>query len=148
MGREIYVRDVAVRYGSSEKRVRQIARDLVPERAGPRRHVWQGWDDPDLKAVLERLENGGKAEPPREWDLTISSKNQVTLPVAALKALRVKSGDKLTAVVKGRVLELLPHPVSWVDYYAGIAPGLYGQTDEEIDAYIRESRGEWEPLEE
>ena len=148
MGRELYVRDVAVRYGRSEKRVRQIARDLRPAHAGHQRHVWQGWDDPDLKPILERLENAGQPDAVREWDLTISSKNQVTLPVAALRALRVKAGDKLTAVVKGRVLELLPHPVSWVDYYAGIAPGLYGQTDEEIDAYIRESRGEWEPPEE
>ena len=148
MGREVYVRDVAARYGKSEKRVRQIARELNPGRAGQRRHIWLGWNDPDLKPIIDRLENGRASDERMEWDLTISSKNQVTLPVAALKALRLKAGDKLTAVVKGRVLELLPHPVSWADYYAGIAAGLYGRTDEEIDAYIRESRGEWEPVDE
>ena len=54
----------------------------------------------------------------------------------------------MRAVIRGRSLVLLPHPLSWVDYYAGVAEGLYGRTDEEIEAYIRESRGDWEPLEE
>lgn len=148
MTEEIYVRDVAARYGKSEKRVRQIARETRPGRVRYQRHVWRGWDDPDLAPILERLENGEPKEIPEEWDLTVSSKNQVTLPVAALRSLRAKAGDKLRAVIRGRSLVLLPHPVSWVDYYAGVAEGVYGQTDEEIDAYIRESRGEWEPLEE
>jgi len=78
--------------------------------------------------------------------VTLSSKNQITLPVAALRSLNIKPGDKLRAVVKGRTVELLPHPVSWVDYYAGIAEGLYGQTKEDVDAYIREIRGDWEPI--
>lgn len=148
MARELYVRDVAARYGKSEKTVRQIARQVRPQRARYQRHTWRGWDDPDLAPIIARLENGEPKETPEEWDITVSSKNQVTLPVAALRELRVKSGDRLRAVVRGRCLVLLPHPVSWVDYYAGIAEGVYGQTDEEIDAYIRESRGEWEPLEE
>ena len=147
MAEELYVRDVAARYETSEKRVRQIARELGPRRDRYQRHVWNGWDDPELARVIERLANGEARKTPEEWDLTVSSKNQVTLPVAALRELRVKSGDRLRAAIRGRSLVLLPHPLSWVDYYAGIAEGLYGQTDEEIDAYIRESRGEWEPLE-
>lgn len=141
-------KDIAKRYGKSEKYIRHLAREETPRHRPYERHSWESLDDPDLARILERLENGRRSEPAEEWDLTISRKNQVTLPVAALRALRAKAGDKLRAAVRGRSLVLLPHPVSWVDYYAGVAEGVYGQTDEEIDAYLRESRGQWEPLEE
>lgn len=151
MAAPITPKDVARRFKRSEKRVRQIAREAT---YGHRRHerwLWEGWDDPDLQPVIERLENGGGFgeggghEEDVEWDLTVSSKNQVTLPVAALGALKVRAGDKLRAVLRGRSLVLLAHPVSWVDYFAGSAQGLYGQTKEDIDAYLREVRGDWEP---
>jgi len=141
-------KDVAKRYAKSEKYVRHIAREETPGHRRYERHSWEGWDDPDLARILERLENGRRSEPAEEWDLTISGKNQVTLPVAALRALRATAGDRLRAAVRGRSLVLLPHPVSWADYYAGVAEGVYGQTDEEIDVYLQESRGEWEALEE
>lgn len=140
-------KDVALRYQRSEKRIRQIAREATPGHRHRERWIWQGWDDPDLKPLLERLENGGRDKPIDEWDVTISSKNQVTLPVAALAQLNVKGGDKLRAVLRGRSLVLLPHPVSWAEYMAGSLEGLYGQTKEDIDAYLREVRGDWEPNE-
>ncbi len=145
---EIRPKHVARRYRVSEKWVRDLARRKIASHRPHQPWAWRGWDDPDLKLVLERLENGREIDEIDEWDLTISRKNQITLPVNVLKALKAKSGDRLRAAIRGRSLVLLPHPVSWVEYYAGIAEGLYGQTDEEIEAYIRESRGDWEPLEE
>ena len=122
-----------------------MARELTPRHQRWSRWKWHDWDDPDLQALLDRLENGRQVEEVQEWDLTVSRKNQVTLPVAALQKVKVKAGDRLRAVIRARSLILLPHPLSWVDYYAGAAEGLYGHTKEDIDAYIRETRGDWEP---
>ncbi len=138
-------KDVAKRYNRSEKRVRQIARESTAHHRRHERWVWEGWEDPELTPVLQRLENGRPSDKSEEWDLVISRKNQVTLPVASLAKLRVKPGDKLLAIVRGRSLVLLPHPPSWADYYAGIAEGMYGHTKEDIDAYLREVRGDWQP---
>jgi bifunctional DNA-binding transcriptional regulator/antitoxin component of YhaV-PrlF toxin-antitoxin module len=145
---ELSPRDIARRYGVSEKWVRQVARE---ESAGHRSHgrwLWRGWDDRNLQRILRRLESGRlEAQEVSEWDVTLSRKNQVTLPVAALRRLNIKAGARLRAVIKGRSIQLLPHPISWAEYYAGIAPGLYGQTGEDVETYLRESRGDWEPLE-
>ena len=146
---ELRPKDVARRFGVGEKWVRELARRVGVRHRPHERWLWRGWDDPNLLPVLRRLEDGrSEAEEVSEWDVTLSRKNQITLPVAALSKLNVKAGDRLRAVVKGRTLELLPHPLSWVDYYAGVAPGLYGQTKEDIDGYLREMRGDWEPLDE
>lgn len=146
---ELRPKDVARRYGVGEKWVRELARRAGIGHRPHERWLWRGWDDPNLQPVLQRLEDGGlEAEEVSEWDVTLSRKNQITVPVAALRKLNVKAGDRLRAVIRGRSLQLLPHPISWVDYYGGIAPGLYGQTEEDVDAYLRESRGDWEPLEE
>lgn len=139
-------KDVAQRYGVGEKWVRQLAREETVGHRSHDRWVWRDWEDPELARVLRRLADGRAHDEVLEWDLPISSKNQVTLPAAALRALRVKPGDKLLLMVKGHILELAPHPKSWADHYAGMAPGLYGATDDDVSAYLRESRGEWEPL--
>ena len=138
-------RDVARRYGRSEKRIRQLARELTPKRQRWNRWSWEGWNDPGLRPILDKLEQRTSGPESVEWDVVISSKNQITLPVAALQHLKAGPGQKVRAVLRGRSLLLLPHPVSWVEYYAGSAQGLYGHTKEEIDAYLREVRGAWEP---
>ena len=140
-------RDVAQRYGVGEKWVREVARQESADHSSHQRWLWRGWDDPNLQPVLRRLQDGSPENGNlSEWDVTISSKNQITLPVAALRKLNIRAGERLRAVIKGRSIQLLPHPISWVDYYAGIAAGLYGQTPENVETYLRESRGDWEPL--
>src|SRR3989304_7395601 len=139
---ELRPKDVAQRYGVGEKWVRELARQESVGHHPHERWLWRGWDDPNLKPILRRLEDGRpEAEQVSEWDVTLSRKNQITLPVAAPRNLNIRAGAKLRAVIKGRSIQLLPHPISWAEYYAGIAHGLYGQTGEDVEGYLRESRG-------
>ena len=82
---------------------------------------------------------------------TISSKNQITLPVRLLREIGLKAGDQLAVEIDEGSLVLHPRPQDWVSYTAGALKGLYGQSKKEIDAYLQELRGEWgeelEPLE-
>jgi antitoxin component of MazEF toxin-antitoxin module len=139
-------RDVATKYGKSEKRIRQLAREVTQRHRRWERWSWSGWDDPELTPLVARLENrDDEEEEEDEWDVALSGKNQVTLPAAAVRRLNLSPGVKIRAVLRGRSILLLPHPESWVDYLAGSLQGLYGQTEEDIDAYLREVRGDWEP---
>ena len=82
---------------------------------------------------------------------TISSKNQITLPARLLREMGLKPGDQLAVELDGLQLILHPRPQDWVSYTAGSMKGVYGETKEDIDAYIQKLRGEWgdvlEPLE-
>ena len=71
---------------------------------------------------------------------TISSKNQITLPVHLLRQMGVKPGDRLAVALEGGRLVLRARPKDWVEHYAGSLPGYYGATVEEVDANIREGR--------
>ncbi len=74
---------------------------------------------------------------------TLSSKYQITLPARLVRELGLKPGDKLAVeLVEGRLV-LHPRPKDWLSYVAGSMPGYYGKTKEEIDAYLREVRGDW-----
>ena len=76
--------------------------------------------------------------------VTMSSKNQVTLPAEMVRGLGVKPGDKLlTELIDDRIV-LLPKPESWTEYFTGSMKGVYGSTKEEIDRYIAEVRYGWD----
>ena len=72
--------------------------------------------------------------------LTLSSKNQVTIPAEMVRTLQLKAGDKLAAELIDDHIVLLPEPESWTDYFRGSMKGVYGSTKEEIDRYIAEER--------
>ncbi len=72
--------------------------------------------------------------------ITISSKNQVTLPVAMVRSLGLKAGDKLVAELIDDRIVLLPRPDSWAEYMIGSLEGVYGSSKEEVDRYIAEVR--------
>lgn len=74
---------------------------------------------------------------------TISSKNQITIPARLLREMGLKPGDQLAVELDGLRLILHPRPKDWVSYTAGSMKGVYGETKEDIDAYIEELRGEW-----
>ena len=76
--------------------------------------------------------------------ITLSSKNQVTLPVDMVRTLGLKPGDKIVVELIDDHLVLVPQPESWVDYFKGSLKGVYGSTKEEIDRYISEVRYGWE----
>lgn len=71
--------------------------------------------------------------------VTLSSKNQITLPAELMRALGLKQGDKLVAELIDDHIVLLPRPESWVDYFKGSMKGFWG-THEEIDRYMAEER--------
>lgn len=72
----------------------------------------------------------------------VSSKNQITLPVAALRAAHVEPGDILRVeVVEDGVFRLVRHRDPRLDLLnelAGSAPGLSAATN------LEELRDEWE----
>ncbi len=74
---------------------------------------------------------------------TISSKNQITIPARMIREMGLKPGDQLAVELDGLRLILHPRPKDWVSYTAGSMPGYYGETKEDIDAYLREVRGSW-----
>ena len=72
--------------------------------------------------------------------VTVSSKNQVTLPAGIVKELGIKGGDKLVMeLIRGRII-MQPQPDSWADYYIGRVKGVYSSTREEADNYITQLR--------
>jgi AbrB family looped-hinge helix DNA binding protein len=73
---------------------------------------------------------------------TISSKNQITLPVQLLRELGIGPGDRLAVSREGNRLVLRARPKDWVAYHAGSLGGLYGRTAQEVDAYVKELREE------
>ena len=77
-------------------------------------------------------------------NVTLSSKNQITLPVEMVRALSLRQGDKLVAELIDNHIVLLPKPESWVDYFEGSMKGVYGSTKGEIDRYIAEVRYGWD----
>jgi AbrB family looped-hinge helix DNA binding protein len=74
---------------------------------------------------------------------TISSKFQITLPARLVRELGLEPGDKLAVEAEHGRLILHPRPKDWLSYVAGSTPGLYGETKEDVDAYLREVRGDW-----
>ncbi len=76
--------------------------------------------------------------------VTLSSKNQITLPAEIVRSFGLKAGDKLIAELVGDHIVLMPQPESWADYFVGSMNGVYGSTKEEIDRYIAEVRFGWD----
>jgi bifunctional DNA-binding transcriptional regulator/antitoxin component of YhaV-PrlF toxin-antitoxin module len=71
---------------------------------------------------------------------TISSKNQITLPVHLLRQMGVGPGDRLAVALDGGRLVLRARPKDWVAHYAGSLRREWGGRTAEIEAEIREGR--------
>ena len=71
---------------------------------------------------------------------TISTKNQITLPVHLLRQMGVGPGDRLAVTLEGGRLVLRARPKDWVEHYAGSLRGEWHGKIEEIEAEIREGR--------
>ena len=78
-----------------------------------------------------------------EKEATLTSKGQITLPVDIRRALRLEQGDKVVFTTEGDTVTL--RRASKADTFAAYA-GRYregsGKTREEINAELRELRGE------
>ena len=67
----------------------------------------------------------------------VSRKNQITLPVSALKAARVSQGDELRVRANGEGRILLERSVDPLDKFVGAVPGLSAATQ------LDKLRDEW-----
>lgn len=94
------------------------------------------------EAVLEYLMSGAETSP-QVATATLSSKNQITLPVAMVRRLGLEPGRKLMLRLEGDRIVLRPEPEDWVEYFRGSMKGVYGKTREEMDAYVRKERASW-----
>lgn len=75
--------------------------------------------------------------------VTLSSKNQITVPAAIVRALGLKPGEKLFLKLEDGKVVLQPCPTSLTKYFSGIFEGYYGKTKGEVDTYLAEVRGDW-----
>jgi hypothetical protein len=56
----------------------------------------------------------------------------------------VKKGSRLFIELKDDKIIITPEPDNYASYYYGLAKGTYGETSEEIDAYVQEERSSWD----
>jgi bifunctional DNA-binding transcriptional regulator/antitoxin component of YhaV-PrlF toxin-antitoxin module len=82
--------------------------------------------------------NGSKKAGRRRGHTRISSKNQVTLPVAALAEAGLKPGDELKATVVGQGKVLLEQEVDPLESLLGSMTGVFEP------GYLRKLREEWD----
>ncbi|HZO27184.1 MAG TPA: AbrB/MazE/SpoVT family DNA-binding domain-containing protein [Chloroflexota bacterium] len=76
-------------------------------------------------------------------EITITSKNQVSLPAASLKELGWQRGDKLIVnVLDNDTLVLKRRPESWTDYYSGKMGHVWGDHEDTL-RYLDEERASW-----
>jgi len=68
----------------------------------------------------------------------ISTKNQLTLPVEAMRAAGLSSGDDVQVVSTGPGRIEIVHTDALIAKYAGSLPGVYG------DGYLQALRDEWQ----
>ena len=71
-------------------------------------------------------------------EATLSTKNQIVIPLEARQALQVKPGDKLVVVVRGERVIVLQKPKSHREAIRGLARGEYGS------GYLEEERQSWD----
>ena len=78
----------------------------------------------------------------------IRPKGQITIPSEILQAWHIHSNDKINVNLVNGVVMLTPvnrtENKKSISSYAGIARGLWGDSAEEIDSFIRNERESWE----
>ena len=74
---------------------------------------------------------------------TLSSKNQITIPIEFVRELHLSPGAKFIVQKEGDHIVLIPRPEDIVDAIMGSTKNLYGKTPEEADQYIREERANY-----
>jgi AbrB family looped-hinge helix DNA binding protein len=70
-------------------------------------------------------------------EVTLSAKNQSTIPREAREALGLKPGDKVLVVVRSRRVIVLKKPKCYHAAIRGLARGVYPKT------YLQKERQSW-----
>ena len=81
--------------------------------------------------------------------VTVREKHQITLPMAIVRAARIRANDVLVASYQNGVITLTtagaePAKRKSVMDYAGIAKYMYGKDVDEVHAYLARERASWE----
>jgi AbrB family looped-hinge helix DNA binding protein len=71
-------------------------------------------------------------------EATVSSKNQIVIPCEARDALRLKAGDKILVVARGKRVLLLQKPESHHVAIRGFGVGAYSKR------HLQKERQSWE----
>jgi len=92
----------------------------------------------------------GERDDPKAWTATakLSSKRQITLPAAMVRALGLKPGDELMLIAMDNAIWMERRPQTskqWHDrLYGSMAHVPEWRTKEDIDAWIRRERDSWD----
>ena len=80
--------------------------------------------------------------------INLRERRQITLPAEIVAAVGLQTNDALDISVVNGVIQLVPltgvhkeRPA--MNRFLGATPGLYGQSAEEADAYVRQQRDSW-----
>lgn len=77
-------------------------------------------------------------------EVTITGKNQVSLPAEGLRLLGWEKGDRLIVTVQdGGIMVLMRRPENWTEAFAGQLSHVFG-THEENLRYLEEERRSWD----
>ncbi|MGH2410128.1 MAG: AbrB/MazE/SpoVT family DNA-binding domain-containing protein, partial [Chloroflexota bacterium] len=77
-------------------------------------------------------------------EVTLTGKNQLTLPAEGIRAVGWERGDRiLVRLIAGDRLLLMRCPTDWAAYYAGKLGEVFGSHEETI-AYLEEERRSWD----
>ena len=81
--------------------------------------------------------------------VTVRDKHQITLPMAIVRAAAIRPNDVLSVEYSNGVITLATAGAAPVQRkslmdYAGIAKGLYGQSADEVHAYLDGERASWD----
>ena len=71
----------------------------------------------------------------------VSSKNQIAVPAAVRRQLRIKSGDELIVEVRDGYVVLMPEPASYSERLRGLHHDVWAGID--AQAYVRRERDAW-----
>ena len=94
---------------------------------------------------MERLPTAGpRSLEQAVGEVTITGKNQITLPVAATRAAHWERGDRLVVfLLQGDMVLLMRKPTNWAQTFAGSLSDVFGSSDD-TRAYLEQERAAWE----
>jgi AbrB family looped-hinge helix DNA binding protein len=71
----------------------------------------------------------------------VSNRYQIAIPSVARNALNIEAGDRLLVDIQDGVIVLIPQPVDYVSYMAGLHHEIWEKVDS--DEYLTNERDAW-----
>lgn len=95
--------------------------------------------------MAEARKHKGQDDNSMTYDITLTSKGQLTLPVDIRRAMKLNAGDKISVKQQGSAITLMPKTRSGrFAKQRGIGtPGIGPGRRKAIQKYLRDLRGEW-----